>query len=83
MSSADQITFVGTATTVIQVAALTILTDPNFLQRGRHAYVGLGVTTKRLTEPSLAPGQLPEPARSFEPATAGQRRGRRTPAGRP
>lgn len=58
--TADQITFVGTATTLIQVAGFTILTDPNFLHRGDRAYVGLGVTAKRLTEPALSPGQLPE-----------------------
>jgi L-ascorbate metabolism protein UlaG (beta-lactamase superfamily) len=59
MTTADQITFIGTATTLIQVAGFTILTDPNFLHRGERAYVGLGVTTKRLTEPALSIRQLP------------------------
>jgi L-ascorbate metabolism protein UlaG (beta-lactamase superfamily) len=55
----DQITFVGTATTLIQVAGFTILTDPNFLHRGQRAYVGMGLTTRRLTEPALSIGELP------------------------
>jgi L-ascorbate metabolism protein UlaG (beta-lactamase superfamily) len=55
----DQITFIGTATTLIQVAGFTILTDPNFLHRGQRAYVGMGLTTKRLTEPALSIGELP------------------------
>lgn len=54
-----QITFIGTATTLIQVAGFTILTDPNFLHRGQRAYVGLGLTTKRLTEPARSVGELP------------------------
>lgn len=47
----DRIVFIGTATTLIQAAGFTILTDPNFLHRGDRAYAGLGLTTKRLTEP--------------------------------
>jgi L-ascorbate metabolism protein UlaG (beta-lactamase superfamily) len=58
-TDADQIVFIGTATTLIQVAGFTILTDPNFLHRGDRAYVGMGLTTKRLTEPALSIGQLP------------------------
>lgn len=57
---ADEITFVGTATTLIQVAGFSILTDPNFLHRGDRAYVGMGLATKRLTEPALSIRQLPE-----------------------
>jgi L-ascorbate metabolism protein UlaG (beta-lactamase superfamily) len=58
-SAADHITFVGTATTVISVAGFSILTDPNFLHRGDRAYVGMGVSTRRLTEPALSIQQLP------------------------
>lgn len=58
--AADQITFIGTATTLIQIAGFSILTDPNFLHRGDRAYVGLGVSTRRLTEPALSIQQLPE-----------------------
>jgi L-ascorbate metabolism protein UlaG (beta-lactamase superfamily) len=56
----DEITFIGTATTLIRVAGFTILTDPNFLHRGDRAYVGLGLTTRRLTEPALSVRQLPK-----------------------
>jgi hypothetical protein len=38
----NEITFVGTATTIIQVAGFTILTDPNFLHRGERAGTGPG-----------------------------------------
>jgi L-ascorbate metabolism protein UlaG (beta-lactamase superfamily) len=58
-ASTDRIVFVGTATTLIQAAGFTILTDPNFLHRGQRAYVGMGLTTRRLTEPALSIGELP------------------------
>jgi L-ascorbate metabolism protein UlaG (beta-lactamase superfamily) len=59
-ANADQITFIGTATTLIQIAGFSILTDPNFLHRGDRANVGLGVSTRRLTEPALSIQQLPD-----------------------
>lgn len=55
----DRILFIGTATTLIQAAGFTILTDPNFLHRGDRAYLGMGLATKRLTEPALSIGELP------------------------
>jgi L-ascorbate metabolism protein UlaG (beta-lactamase superfamily) len=58
-AAADQLTFVGTATVIISVDGFAILTDPNFLHQGDRAYLGLGVSTKRLTEPALTIGQLP------------------------
>ena len=58
-ADANQITYIGTATTIISVAGFSILTDPNFLHRGDRAYLGLGITTKRLTEPALSIQQLP------------------------
>jgi L-ascorbate metabolism protein UlaG (beta-lactamase superfamily) len=57
--AADQITFIGTATTIISVAGFTILTDPNFLHQGDRAYLGLGLSSKRLTEPARSIAQLP------------------------
>jgi len=54
-----EITFIGTATTLLRIAGFTILTDPNFLHRGQRAYVGMGIATRRLTEPALPIGQLP------------------------
>ena len=67
MSSADpapatdraELTFVGTATTLLRLGAFTILTDPNFLHRGQRAYLGKGLWSRRLTEPALQPDQLP------------------------
>jgi Beta-lactamase superfamily domain len=58
--AADEITFVGTVTTIISVAGFSILTGPNFLYRGDRAYVGMGLSTKRVTEPALSVQQLPE-----------------------
>jgi L-ascorbate metabolism protein UlaG (beta-lactamase superfamily) len=58
-AAAGEITFIGTATTVIKVAGFTILTDPNFLHRGERAYLGLGLSTRRLTDPALSIGELP------------------------
>ena len=52
--------FVGTATTIIRYGPFTILTDPNFLHRGQRAYLGHGLSSRRLTEPALRPEQLPE-----------------------
>jgi hypothetical protein len=51
--------FIGTATTLIRYANLTILTDPNFLHRGERGYLGYGLTAKRLTEPALDVTALP------------------------
>ncbi len=56
---AGSLTFVGTATTVLRLGGFTLLTDPNFLHRGQRAYLGYGLSTKRLTEPAMQPGQLP------------------------
>jgi L-ascorbate metabolism protein UlaG (beta-lactamase superfamily) len=58
-AAADEITFIGTATTLIKVGGFTLLTDPNFLHRGDRAYVGLGVSTRRLTEPAMSIRELP------------------------
>lgn len=52
--------FVGTATTVIRCEGFTVLTDPNFLHRGQRAYLGFGLTAKRLSEPALGVADLPE-----------------------
>ncbi|WP_185994283.1 MBL fold metallo-hydrolase [Nocardioides campestrisoli] len=55
----DNLTFVGTATTLLRLGSFTVLTDPNFLHRGQRAYLGKGLWSKRLTEPSMQPGDLP------------------------
>lgn len=51
--------WVGTATTLIEYGGFTVLTDPNFLHRGERAYLGKGLWSRRLTEPSLQPDALP------------------------
>jgi L-ascorbate metabolism protein UlaG (beta-lactamase superfamily) len=51
--------FVGNATTLLRLGSTTLLTDPNFLHRGQRAYLGKGLFSKRLTEPSLQPADLP------------------------
>jgi L-ascorbate metabolism protein UlaG (beta-lactamase superfamily) len=54
-----RLTFIGNATLLIRYGGLTLLTDPNFLHRGQHAYLGYGLTTRRLTEPAIDVGDLP------------------------
>ncbi|GAA4508509.1 MULTISPECIES: MBL fold metallo-hydrolase [Nonomuraea] len=51
--------FIGNATTLIRYNGFNLLTDPNFLHRGQRAYLGYGLTTKRLTEPALRIDELP------------------------
>ena len=53
------VTFIGNATTLVSTGDLTLLTDPNFLHQGQHAYLGYGLVTKRLHEPALSIDQLP------------------------
>src|SRR3954471_9676649 len=52
-------TFIGTATVLLRVGGFTILTDPNFLHAGDHAYLGLGLTSKRRTTPAMDLEDLP------------------------
>lgn len=52
-------TFIGNATFLITYGNVTILTDPNFLHRGEHAYLGHGLISKRLQDPALTVDQLP------------------------
>jgi len=54
------LTFIGNATTLIRFGELTLLTDPNFLHRGQRAYLGYGLTSKRLTDPAVSISELPE-----------------------
>ncbi|KAI0358908.1 Metallo-hydrolase/oxidoreductase [Trametes cingulata] len=53
------LTFVGTATTLLEWRGLRIMTDPNFLHAGDHVHLGPGVTAQRLTNPSVPIEQLP------------------------
>jgi L-ascorbate metabolism protein UlaG (beta-lactamase superfamily) len=53
------LTFIGTATVLLRLPGFTVLTDPNFLHRGEAAYLGLGLRSKRRTEPAMAIADLP------------------------
>jgi L-ascorbate metabolism protein UlaG (beta-lactamase superfamily) len=53
------VSFIGTATTVIEWQGLRILTDPNFLHEGDHVHLGPGVTAQRLTNPAIDMHELP------------------------
>lgn len=59
MDTGDRLHFIGTATTVVTLGSFTLLTDPNFLHRGQRAYLGWGLSTRRLTEPAVEPEDLP------------------------
>ena len=59
MVGEDSLEFIGTATTLLRLGRFTVLTDPNFLHRGQRAYLGKGLWSRRLTEPSCQPGDLP------------------------
>lgn len=53
------VTLIGHATLLIRSGGFTILTDPDFLQRGEPARLGLGRTSTRLTDPAMTLEQLP------------------------
>ncbi|TQM57916.1 MBL fold metallo-hydrolase [Humibacillus xanthopallidus] len=53
------LTFIGTATTLLELGSFTLLTDPNFLHRGQRAYLGKALWSRRVTEPALSPSDLP------------------------
>jgi L-ascorbate metabolism protein UlaG (beta-lactamase superfamily) len=55
----DGLYFVGHATTVIRYGGFTLLTDPTFLRRGQRAYLGYGLSTRRVRDPALSIGELP------------------------
>ena len=58
-SDGDRLHFVGTATTVVSLGSFTFLTDPNFIHRGQRAYLGWGLSSRRLTDPAVEPEDLP------------------------
>jgi L-ascorbate metabolism protein UlaG (beta-lactamase superfamily) len=53
------ITFIGNATVLLRYRGITILTDPNFIHRGEQVPLGYGLTTTRLTDPSMEIEDLP------------------------
>lgn len=58
-TSGDRLHFVGNATTVVSLGSFTFLTDPNFIHRGQRAYLGWGLSTRRLIDPAIEPEDLP------------------------
>ena len=44
---------------MLRLGSFTLLTDPNFLHRGQLAYLGKGLTSRRLTEPAMGIDALP------------------------
>ena len=58
-SDGADLTFIGTATTLIRLGSFRLLTDPNFLHRGQRAYLGKGLWSRRRTEPACGVGDLP------------------------
>jgi L-ascorbate metabolism protein UlaG (beta-lactamase superfamily) len=54
-----ELTFIGTATVLLRIAGITILTDPNFLHQGDHAPLGGGLRSTRLTNPAMELEDLP------------------------
>jgi L-ascorbate metabolism protein UlaG (beta-lactamase superfamily) len=53
------VTFIGNATTLISAGGITVLTDPNFLHQGQHAYLGYGLVSRRRRPPALSIDELP------------------------
>ncbi|KFZ02189.1 hypothetical protein V500_00386 [Pseudogymnoascus sp. VKM F-4518 (FW-2643)] len=51
--------FIGTATMILEWEGIRLITDPNFLHKGDKVQKGLGVTTKRLTDPAIDLYDLP------------------------
>jgi L-ascorbate metabolism protein UlaG (beta-lactamase superfamily) len=54
-----EVYFIGNATTLIRFAGLTILTDPAFLHKGEHVYLGHGIWARREVEPACQIADLP------------------------
>lgn len=53
------VTFIGNATTLITYDDITLITDPNFLHAGQHAYLGYGLMSRRLKPPAMTVDELP------------------------
>ncbi|MFI7698874.1 MBL fold metallo-hydrolase [Nonomuraea sp. NPDC049480] len=51
--------YIGNATTLIRYNGFTLLTDPNFLHRGQRAYLGYGMSSRRLRDPAVEIEELP------------------------
>jgi L-ascorbate metabolism protein UlaG (beta-lactamase superfamily) len=60
VAPAGSFTFIGNATALVRWGPFTLLTDPNFLHAGQRAYLGHGLTSRRIREPALRVDELPE-----------------------
>lgn len=49
------ITHLGTATVLLEIGSIRLLTDPVFDDAGRYYTFGFGTGSKKLTNPSLSP----------------------------
>jgi L-ascorbate metabolism protein UlaG (beta-lactamase superfamily) len=59
LTDTDGLYFVGNATTIIRYGGFTLLTDPNFLRRGQRAYLGYGLSSRRVRDPAISIDELP------------------------
>ncbi|OBJ41438.1 MBL fold metallo-hydrolase [Mycobacterium colombiense] len=57
--SQGEVYFIGNATTLIRFGGLTILTDPAFLHKGEHVFLGHGIWARREVEPACQIADLP------------------------
>ena len=57
--SEGDLDLIGNATTLIRFGGLTILTDPAFLHKGEHVYLGHGIWARREVEPACQIADLP------------------------
>jgi L-ascorbate metabolism protein UlaG (beta-lactamase superfamily) len=53
-----RITHIGTATLLLEIGSIRLLTDPAFDPPGRRYYFGYGTSAKKLTAPALRPEEL-------------------------
>lgn len=58
-TGAASLTFIGNATVLIEVAGITILTDPTFIHKHEQTWLGGGLHTTRLTDPAMELADLP------------------------
>jgi L-ascorbate metabolism protein UlaG (beta-lactamase superfamily) len=55
-----EITFIGTATTLLRFGEFVLLTDPNFIRRGQFVRVAPALVSRRRTDPALTIDELPD-----------------------
>ena len=53
------LTFIGNATVLLELAGITILTDPTFIHKHEKTWLGGGLRTTRLTDPAMDIPDLP------------------------